>query len=1625
MPNKTDRILSYLPGTFLALPRPTALYSVVDAFGNELLQAENSLVAVMRSHWVDTADQGDEFIDDLAGIASLYGLAPRDDETVEDFRAHIKRYVRTFLEGTPTVQGALRVTAEALGLLIADDYDQMDPWWGRAGDALVTVEPLGDDAAALLFASTQLSAAGQASQAARIVGTANLSASVDVRGSSKLSIAIDSAAAVALDLATLIAKPAAATLRDIVAAINSALKAQVAAASADGQHLILSSPTLGASSRIVVQDVAGDAAPNLLGIAPRTYQGAPAASATVTGTVDLSAGADLSDSRYLRLLIDGSRLAEIDCAGIDPSHTTLDQIIAAIKSALGIAVASHDGHFLTLISPTTGFSSLIQFKTPAGQAATQTLFGPINGIYTGHSPQPAVVTGTRDLSRGIDLSQRANLEIVLDGGAHLLVNCAGASPASTSADEIVAAINTAAGKQIASQNGQFITLTSSTQGPSSSIQFFTPANGDATTDILGLVSRTNSGQPASAARLAGADIASGTLDLGAQHLLQFAIDGGPPVTVDFWPGIGNYRSATLGDIAKAINATAGAVAGQEAHHLVLTSPTSGASSSVAVVPLERKLERRFVTRAFVLDEAAQIVLGVFQQQAFGAAAVPARVAGTVDLARGVDLRDDPFLQLSIDGGVAKLIDCSTNSPRPRLALPGEIVDAINAKVSASGNVKVASTDGHLLFLTSPTLGSTSRIEFQPVTAGNASTALGLQSTTAFGHDATSVTFAGTVDLSGGIDLSAASKVRLAIDGAAPVEIDCAGPDPAHTTLAQIVTLINTPLGTSIATPLGKVIVLASPTRGANSKIEFLPPSSGDATTSIFGIGPRAYHGAGPVAPRVTGGKDISAGVDLSVAKFVQIGFDGGALQMVDCSAGAADPKSAKPPEIVAAINKALKNTIASIANGKLVLTGTTAAASGKLTVGSITSDGAFARVMGNANKITSGTDATPAGIKGTVDLLAGVDLDERRILRVQVDGSRPLDIDISGVQPDKTFLDEIVARINAVVPNLASASDDDHLLLNSPTAGENSSLQIVPIRALEVVEFTASTGLQELSLKPGDKFSIKNGAAADSELKIQITAPQGVAGAELVDRTLGNRIRVLDAVPAGGVLRVWRDSAVGLRAEITAADGTRRPVPGSRILAGRLGSQAVVPFSGAWHLCGGAAGAWASLELNNPAGQNITRLRARQRGAQGSSITVMVNVAALAAPAPISADGSGVSLAGKLRSSAGGYVLVDSNNATHASLRAGPGVALETYVDQLVLVQGRTFPGEGSAPIMVVDTIGLLFDVAVQGTAGDGSAVTESYSGVTVASGTSAPEGLTFQVLARPSQLLTAEDVNKAGVLALPRGRSDWSYLAASTSRFDQDTFDHATFAGGPCLEQGVFNVSRFDYMPPEQETAVYAGAATGPPVQVKIEWSAYQPGAFAVNLPADLPANFGARFNQARFAQPGDAPEVFTGVVTEPAGDPDYIVTRITGHSHLVEASSVPLVPLGWDPQAMPFHHPRTQALSGGTDNDKAAIYLSEPKVPGFVELTALVAGKWGNTIQVTARKASPGRFDITIGYQGARFENARQTVFAGKILSPGEDPMPALTNQILKPRPVGVLQGKAAGVLARVTRERTEQEA
>ena len=64
------------------------------------------------------------------------------------------------------------------------------------------------------------------------------------------------------------------------------------------------------------------------------------------------------------------------------------------------------------------------------------------------------------------------------------------------------------------------------------------------------------------------------------------------------------------------------------------------------------------------------------------------------------------------------------------------------------------------------------------------------------------------------------------------------------------------------------------------------------------------------------------------------------------------------------------------------------------------------------------------------------------------------------------------------------------------------------------------------------------------------------------------------------------------------------------------------------------------------------------------------------------------------------------------------------------------------------------------------------------------------------------------------------------------------------------------------------------------------------------------------------------------------------------------------------------------------------------------------------TRRATGATIYDFSIIYQGVPFENGREVV-AGK-------PLAKLTEESLEPGPVGVLQAKAAGVHAEVSRDR-----
>jgi hypothetical protein len=280
-------------------------------------------------------------------------------------------------------------------------------------------------------------------------------------------------------------------------------------------------------------------------------------------------------------------------------------------------------------------------------------------------------------------------------------------------------------------------------------------------------------------------------------------------------------------------------------------------------------------------------------------------------------------------------------------------------------------------------------------------------------------------------------------------------------------------------------------------------------------------------------------------------------------------------------------------------------------------------------------------------------------------------------------------------------------------------------------------------------------------------------------------------------------------------------------------------------------------------------------------------------------------------------------------------------------------------------------------------------------------------------------------VLILPRGASEWAYLDCHTARYNYDYFDGAHFAGGRCRERGVFDVSRFAAPAPEREASVFASRVAGPVGRLRFRWQRYQPGAFRVNLPLDLPERLGARFNYARFGR-ADGPECYEQVTVEPrphvnpADDFDHLVGRLVKEpSTLVEASWVGRVPIGFTSMAVPFRGPRVRKLGGGRDGEPARLYLHEPQVSGYVELVAREPGDWGNAIAVTARKAGPARYDVTIGFAGARFEHARQVALAGWILAPGEEALPVLARDLWQPGPVGVLHAKAAGVHADVTRD------
>jgi hypothetical protein len=1127
----TERILANLPRTFRPLPQPSALFSLANAIGSSLQETSNLLVEVMKAHWVDHADRGRSSVRDLDLLGALYDLQSRPDEGVEAFRAHLKLHVQSLLEGTATVRGILRVAADTLGLAINPDALE-HPRERRL--------PREDDATRLLFGVPWIEATGAAAQPAGITGRNDLSSGVDLRSAHVLELEVDGATHT-VDLAVTVENLEQTRLSDVVGAINAAFGAPVA--SHDGRYPRLTSPAVGADARVVLgRPAAPDAADLVFGIPPRFAQGADARPAEVTGTLDLSGGVDLRTDHYLRIVLDGTAIAEVD-GGADPA-TPLSQVVDAINGAIGQTIAVQAGDYLQLRTPSNGLDRSIEIQPAAANDAARLLLGPgAYGYYAGDDARPARFVGRQLLGQGVDLRVERYLVLRIDGGDSVEIDCSGAAPEQSSIHEIVSRINAAVRPDVvASEEGNVITLTSPTIGSASTLEILSAAEGDAAFRILGFPPREAVGRDPEPARIAGQVDLPPTLDLRLHHRITLGSAGQDAVEIDVSGPVA--AETTPEQVVTAINTQVGReVASLSDNRLRLTSLDQGMDQWLALIDRAQVVRSPFVTQAPVQDEAAPILFGFVDGRAEATLGQPAQLVGQVDLSSGVDLRTTSYLRITIDDQSPRDIDCGGD--RPRVSRPEEIAARVN---DALGSEVATVTAGHIV-LTSPTTGPASQIVVDQSSAADAAEVLlGLTTAAVSGRDATRVAFTSTQDLTAGLDISDRYLVRVGLDDRAPADIDLRGNLAANSNLPdqrvdldQIVDILNAALGNGAAVHNGQLLTIRSPLLGPASRLIIEPPGDAehDATPDLFGISvPRSYAGADATAAELTGAVQLSGPIDLSQRHFLRLALDGEDAQDVDCAG--ATPSATTLDEVVDAINRVFGPDQASVRDERLVLTSAETGSSSRVVVTPSTAADAGDAILGTVPALATGGAGTPAMLTALVAPPNPVDLSARGVIRVAVDDGPPRDIDVRGASPGLTRLDEVVVAINGAFGSpverpIASLTPEGLLRLSG-----DSAVELFALRALTLIEFPpAAVDPVSLSVEHGTTWTLSNNGVSPAALAISLASLHGVVQPTFVSRNVAARLNVDAAVGPGQTVRVWLDADGAPRAEI---DGTPAPV---------------------------------------------------------------------------------------------------------------------------------------------------------------------------------------------------------------------------------------------------------------------------------------------------------------------------------------------------------------------------------------------------------------------------------------------------------------------------------------------------
>jgi phage-related baseplate assembly protein len=116
MSYKTDELTNVLPDAYAVDDAESLIYKLLDAFGAELMTADEKVKRLLKSHWVNYAEGPA-----LDGLAAVFGVRRRllydgvTPESDDAFRTRLKAVVPTFAGGG-TREAVLGAVRSAFGL---------------------------------------------------------------------------------------------------------------------------------------------------------------------------------------------------------------------------------------------------------------------------------------------------------------------------------------------------------------------------------------------------------------------------------------------------------------------------------------------------------------------------------------------------------------------------------------------------------------------------------------------------------------------------------------------------------------------------------------------------------------------------------------------------------------------------------------------------------------------------------------------------------------------------------------------------------------------------------------------------------------------------------------------------------------------------------------------------------------------------------------------------------------------------------------------------------------------------------------------------------------------------------------------------------------------------------------------------------------------------------------------------------------------------------------------------------------------------------------------------------------------------------------------------------------------